>query len=568
MIYHDVIVVGSGLAGQRAALEAISHDIDVAIISKLKPMNSHSVLAQGGINIAIDDLDRTNYFEDTVKGSDYLADQDSVEILVNDSKIQIEFIENIDKIFDRNNDGEYSPKKFGGSITPRTLRASDSTGFSILNILYDQILNSKVRIYEDYQVLKLLTNNNQIVGFLGLNYNSINSNSIELFSCKSLILATGPSGYVFSNTTNSSSCTGDGIALAVSAGAKLKDMEFIQFHPTSLVDSNILITEAARAKGAYLLNANGERFMKNYAPEQLELAPRDIISRSMINEIIEGRSFSDLNEPYLHLSFTHFEEEFIKNNFNDIQTISTEFANTDITKDNLKIIPAQHYFMGGVSINNFAETNIKGLFAAGECACVSVHGANRLGGNSLLECIVFGQIAGKHAAIHAKNSNKISIIDEESHISIFYKELTNRFTNSSSSDNLDISSLRNDMRSIMTNYAGIIRDEDNINFGLKKIHNMKNLIYSNQFRSRSSNPSISEISEFFELSFMLELSEIILLSALTRNESRGAHFRSDYSSRNDNDWLKHIIIQKINSSYEVSYLPVRITTLNPDIRNY
>ena len=568
MIYHDVIVVGSGLAGQRAALEAISHDIDVAIISKLKPMNSHSVLAQGGINIAIDDLDRTNYFEDTVKGSDYLADQDSVEILVNDSKIQIEFIENIDKIFDRNNDGEYSPKKFGGAITPRTLRASDSTGFSILNILYDQILNSKVRIYEDYQVLKLLTNNNQIVGFLGLNYNSINSNSIELFSCKSLILATGPSGYVFSNTTNSSSCTGDGIALAVSAGAKLKDMEFIQFHPTSLVNSNILITEAARAKGAYLLNANGERFMKNYAPEQLELAPRDIISRSMINEIIEGRSFSDLNEPYLHLSFTHFEEEFIKNNFNDIQTISTEFANTDITKDNLKIIPAQHYFMGGISINNFAETNIKGLFAAGECACVSVHGANRLGGNSLLECIVFGQIAGKHAAIHAKNSNKISIIDEESHISIFYKELTNRFTNSSSSNNLDISSLRNDMRSIMTNYAGIIRDEDNINFGLKKIHNMKNLIYSNQFRSRSSNPSISEISEFFELSFMLELSEIILLSALTRNESRGAHFRSDYSSRNDNDWLKHIIIQKINSSYDISYLPVRITTLNPDIRNY
>ena len=568
MIYHDVIVVGSGLAGQRAALEAISHDIDVAIISKLKPMNSHSVLAQGGINIAIDDLDRTNYFEDTIKGSDYLADQDSVEILVNNSKIQIEFIENIDKIFDRNNDGEYSPKKFGGAITPRTLRASDSTGFSILNILYDQILNSKVRIYEDYQVLKLLTNNNQIVGFLGLNYNSINSNSIELFSCKSLILATGPSGYVFSNTTNSSSCTGDGIALAVSAGAKLKDMEFIQFHPTSLIDSNILITEAARAKGAYLLNANGERFMKNYAPEQLELAPRDIISRSMINEIIEGRSFSDLNEPYLHLSFTHFEEEFIKNNFNDIQTISTEFANTDITKDNLKIIPAQHYFMGGVSINNFAETNIKGLFAAGECACVSIHGANRLGGNSLLECIVFGQIAGKHAAIHAKNSNKISIIDEESHISIFYKELTNRFTNSSSSNNLDISSLRNDMRSIMTNYAGIIRDEDNINFGLKKIHNMKNLIYSNQFRSRSSNPSISEISEFFELSFMLELSEIILLSALTRNESRGAHFRSDYSSRNDNDWLKHIIIQKINSSYDVSYLPVRITTLNPDIRNY
>jgi len=568
LIYHDVIVVGSGLAGQRAALEAIGHDIDVAIVSKLKPMNSHSVLAQGGINIAIDDLDRTNYFEDTVKGSDYLADQDSVEILVNDSKIQIEFIENIDKIFDRDNDGEYSTKKFGGAITPRTLRASDSTGFSILNILYDQILNSKVRIYEDYQVLKLLTNNNQIVGFLGLNYNSINSNSIELFSCKSLILATGPSGYVFSNTTNSSSCTGDGIALAVSAGAKLKDMEFIQFHPTSLVDSNILITEAARAKGAYLLNANGERFMKNYAPEQLELAPRDIISRSMINEIIEGRSFSDRNEPYFHLSFTHFEEEFIKNNFNDIQTISTEFANTDITKDNLKIIPAQHYFMGGISINNFAETNIKGLFAAGECACVSVHGANRLGGNSLLECIVFGQIAGKHAAIHAKNSNKIPIIDEESHISIFYKELTNRFTNSSSSNNLDISSLRNDMRSIMTNYAGIIRDEDNINFGLKKIHNMKNLISSNQFRSRSSNPSISEISEFFELSFMLELSEIILLSALTRNESRGAHFRSDYSSRNDNDWLKHIIIQKINSSYDISYLSVRTTTLNPDIRNY
>jgi len=568
LIYHDVIVVGSGLAGQRAALEAISNDIDVAIVSKLKPMNSHSVLAQGGINIAIDDLDRNNYFEDTIKGSDYLADQDSVEILVNNSKNEIEFIENIERIFDRNNDGEYSPKKFGGAITPRTLRASDSTGFSILNILYDQILNSKVKIYEDYQVLKLITIDNRISGFIGLNYNSTNSNCLELFSCKSLILATGPSGFVFSNTTNSSNCTGDGISLAVSAGAKLKDMEFVQFHPTSLVGSNILITEAARAKGAYLLNANGDRFMKNYAPEQLELAPRDIISRSMIKEIIEGRSFSNLNEPYLHLSFTHFEPEFIKNNFNDIQIVSTEFANTDITKYNLKIVPAQHYFMGGISINNSAETNVNGLFAAGECACVSVHGANRLGGNSLLECIVFGQIAGKNAAIYAKNSNIISITDEESHISELHKELSEHFTNSFDDDILDISSLRNDMRSIMTNYAGIIRDEDNLNLGLTKIYNIKKLIDSYQFRSKSSNPTISEISEFFELSFMLELSEIILLAALNRNESRGAHFRSDYSSRNDNDWLKHIIVQKINSSYDISYLPVRITTLNPDVRNY
>tara|TARA_B100001123_G_scaffold316654_1_gene354600 strand:+ start:17880 stop:19586 length:1707 start_codon:yes stop_codon:yes gene_type:complete len=568
LIYHDVIVVGSGLAGQRAALEAINNDVDVAIISKLKPMNSHSVLAQGGINIAIDDLDQNNYFEDTIKGSDYLADQDSVEILVNNSKHEIEFIENIERIFDRNNDGEYSPKKFGGAITPRTLRASDSTGFSILNILYDQLLNSKVKIYEDYQVLKLITNDEQISGFIGLNYNSTNSNCIELFSCKSLVLATGPSGYVFSNTTNSSSCTGDGIALAVSAGAKLKDMEFIQFHPTSLVGSNILITEAARAKGAYLLNSDGERFMKNYAPEQLELAPRDIISRSMIKEIIEGRSFSDLNEPYLHLSFTHFEPEFIKNNFNDIQIVSREFANTDITKHNLKIVPAQHYFMGGISINNSAESNVKGLFAAGECACVSVHGANRLGGNSLLECIVFGQIAGRSAAIFSKNSHKIFITDEDSHISKFNKELSECFTNSSNNNILDISSLRNDMRSIMTTYAGIIRDENNINLGLMKIHNLKNLIHSNQFKSKSSHPNISEISEFFELSFMIELSEIILLSALNRKESRGAHFRSDYSSRNDNDWLKHIIIQKINSTYDISYSPVRITTLNPDVRNY
>jgi len=572
LIYHDVLVIGSGLSGQRAAVEAAKNGADVGIISKLKPMNSHSVLAQGGINIALDESDQSTYFEDTVKGSDYLADQDSVEILVNNSKYEIEYLEKIQNIFDRSIDGKYSHKKFGGAVRPRTLRASNSTGFSILNIFYDQILNSSIKIYEDYQVIRLLTDDNKINGFVAINYNyNSNSDQIELFSCKALILATGPSGYIYSQTTNSSSCTGDGIALALSVGAKLKDMEFIQFHPTSLIGSNILITEAARAKGAYLINKNGERFMKNYSPNQLELAPRDIITRSIVNEIKEGRGFNDSEEEYIHLSFTHLGEITIKNDFDDVINISKEFAKTDITKDALKIIPAQHYFMGGISINNSAETNVEGLFAAGECACVSVHGANRLGGNSLLECLVFGKIAGQNAAFYAKNAINPSLQSKEyyrSEILQYLNENFNKFSFSNSTKSLKIHDVRNHMRKIMNSSGGIIRDAVHINNGLQGIRRLKDEVHLHGFISKNDYISVREISEFFELSFMLELSEVILISALTRTESRGAHFRADFSSRDDKSWLKHTLIQKKNNDYVVSYFPVRITNLVPNNRSY
>jgi len=572
LIYHDVLVIGSGISGQKAALEASKNGSSVGIITKLRPMNSHSVLAQGGINIALDEIDKITYFEDTVKGSDYMADQDSVEILVNNSKNEIEYLENIQNIFDRDDEGGHSHKKFGGAVKPRTLRAANSTGFSILNIFYEQIINSQIKIYENYQVIKLLTNDNKIDGLVAVNYNSNSSNDqFELFSCKALILATGPSGYIYSQTTNSSSCTGDGIALALSAGAKLKDMEFIQFHPTSLIGSNILITEAARAKGAHILNRNGERFLKNYAPDQLELAPRDIITRSIINEIKEGRGFVDSEEAYVQLSFTHLGEVNIKNDFDDILNISKEFAKTDITKDPLKIIPAQHYFMGGVSINNSAETNIDGLFAAGECACVSVHGANRLGGNSLLECIVFGKIAGQNAAFYAKNAINSTLKNVDHYRDEILTDLNKYFHKPSiknSDQLLKMRDVRNQMRKIMNLHAGIIRNDSSLQHGLQEIRNIKNKVDLNGFILNNEHITSIEISELFELFFMLDLSEVVLISALNRTESRGAHFREDFASRNDTHWLKHILIQKENNEYIISYSPVRVTNIVPDGRSY
>ena len=389
------------------------------------------------------------------------------------------------------------------------------------------------------------------------------------FFSKTTILATGPFGYLFNNTTNSIICTGDGVAIAYRAGASLKDMEFVQFHPTSLIGSNILITERARAKGAYLLNNKGERFMEKYAPKSMELAPRDIISRAMVKEIKLGLAFEDDEYgPYVELSFTHLSEAVILKSLKDIRDIGLHFTKTDIMTEPLKVIPAQHYMMGGISVDLNCNTDVNSLYAAGECACLSVHGANRLGGNSLLECLVFGRISGKSASIYSQSlsdfdydiANRL-VLTQESR----FKKTINSILDSS--ENLNISHILKEMKIIMNSHASISRNKKSLQYAKEQLSKLQ-ILMNDVCINNSNTYSNLELCSYFELHNMLDLSEIIIESSLERKESRGSHFRLDYPVRNDKEWLNHILIKKIDSGFNLSIKPVDLSDLSLETRNY
>ena len=413
MIYHDVIVVGGGLAGLRAAIELNRHNVKVAIISKVHPTRSHSIAAQGGINAPLGNHPRGGYDNcekhafDTVKGSDYLADQDAVIRMTKDAAERIYEMEHWGCPFNRNAEGKIAQRPFGGAGFPRTCYVADTTGHALLHTLYQQTIKFKqaaerkeMVIYEEWLVTDLVVEDGICVGVIALD---IISGRLEAFQAGAVIFATGGAGRIYGNSTNALINTGMGMAVPYWAGVPLKDMEFIQFHPTTLVGKNILITEGCRGEGGFLLNNKGERFLEKYSDSKkdMEVAPRDIISRNIIREIMAGGGFDN---SYVHLDLRHLGEEKIIQRLPGIRDICMEFAGVDPAKDLIPVQPGQHYTMGGIDCSTECETNVKGFYAAGEAACVSVHGANRLGGNSLLDTIVFGAIAGSNAAGHVRNS--------------------------------------------------------------------------------------------------------------------------------------------------------------------
>ena len=556
--FTDVLIIGSGIAGLRASLEASKYSNNVKIISKLPVMRSHSVSASGGINsVSIPSDSIKSYLEDTIKGSDYLADQDAVSTLVNHANIEIKYLENIGVDFDKF-DKAYSTNKLGGAQFSRALNSSTQIGLSIMQGLYDEVKNNDIPILENWHVLDLLVDNNRCYGLIALNKDN---NKVQKFLSHLVIIATGPTGHIYSNTTNSTNCTGDGIAIAYRAGALLKDMEFVQFHPTSLLGSNILITERSRSAGAYLLNKNGERFMSRYAPSSLELAPRDIVSRSILSEINDNRGLIDPDYgDYIQLSFTHLSDSIIDEKLSDVKELASSLLNIDIKQTPLKIIPAQHYMMGGIKINVNCETSISHLYAAGECSCPSVHGANRLGGNSLIECLVFGKIAGSQIKNHS-NTRDIEINSLNFHSDISnYENILNNV------DSEYITSICSKLQSLMTSNVGIFRTKKLLKQSLVDLSDLKNQVLSHNFNSQNNSKSSSHC--YFELLNMIDVSETIIFSSIIREESRGSHYRLDFPSRNDKDWLNHILIQLSNSNIQSSLEPVIIDNIIPDSRSY
>jgi succinate dehydrogenase / fumarate reductase flavoprotein subunit len=524
------------------------------------PLRSHSVAAQGGINAAFGNVvpdDWNKHAFDTIKGSDYLADQDAVEILCKNIIFGIVEIDSFGAIFDRLPDGKLAQRPFGGGSFPRTCYAGDSTGHEILNTLYEQMIKNNVRVYEEWISTSLIVEENRCKGAVAIN---LKNGETAYFRSKAVILATGGSGRVYERTTNSHQSTGDGKSMAYRAGAQICDMEFVQFHPTTLVGTNILISEAARGEGGLLLNNKKERFMEKYAPDMQELAPRDIVVRSIQSEIDEGRGSGMKGEEFIFLDLRKVGKKKLVSKLPQIYKLAKDFANIDAAQVCIPVQPAQHYAMGGIRTNNSAQSSIIGLFACGECACVSVHGANRLGGNSLAETLVFGKIAGA-TALEYVGKQKMSGIPKS--IEVEKKKIKSLFRNGTES----APEIRKELQKVMKEKAGIFRNEQDLERALTIIRALKDR-YSNVRVKDETRFFNTELMQAIELGFMLDNAELIALGALLRKESRGSHFRTDFSNRDDKNWLKHTIITMKDGKPLVSYEPVRITKFEPAKREY
>ncbi|MCX9011659.1 MAG: FAD-binding protein [Candidatus Methanoperedens sp.] len=556
MFRHDIIIVGGGLAGLRAAIAA--KGADVAVISKVHPLRSHSVSAQGGINAALGKNDRwEDHAFDTIKGSDYLADQDAVEVLCRDAPERVIEMEHWGTLFSRV-DGRIAQRPFGGAGFPRTAYAEDRTGHHLLHTMYEQSLRNDIRVYSEWLVTRLIVNEGRCAGVVGYN---IAMGEIAGFQAKAVIFATGGYGRIYKRSTNSVINTGFGCAVAYRAGAALDDMEFVQFHPTTLYGTNILITEGARGEGGFLKNRNGERFMQRYSPNMLELAPRDIVARAIQTEINEGRGFEG---GYVNLELMHLGEKNIKERLPGIRQISMDFANIDPVKKPIPVQPGQHYSMGGIASNKNCETSIAGFYACGECSCVSVHGANRLGGNSLLETIVFGKIAGENAK------------DYSSRVDYGETEIIERAVEGESKKISELSSrgegeavytIRDELRAVMDEKVGIFRDGQNLKAASEKISELRDRFKNVRVRNKGKVFN-QELVNVLELEGMLDVAQVISLGALARKESRGSHYRTDYPARDDKDWLRHTLAAFAPDGPRIDYKPVVITLYKPKAREY
>ena len=563
-VSHDVLIIGAGGAGMRAAYEiAKNKDIDVAVVSKIFPTRSHTGAAQGGINAALnnnrdkgeDSIDSHTF--DTVKGSDYLGDQDAIEVMCKNAPKDIIELEHMGCLFSRDDDGNIAQRPFGGAGFPRTCYSADITGHVILHTLYEQLLKKGVKFYNEFFVLSLIIEEDLIKGVIAID---IATGELAVMKASTVILATGGAGRVYSGSTNALVSTGDGIAIAYRAGAPLKDMEFVQFHPTTLASNGVLISEAARGEGGYLLNKNEERFMEKYAPSAKELASRDVVARAEQTEINEGRGVDGC----VLLDLRHLGKEKILSRLPQIRELALDFAGVDCIDEPIPVKPGAHYYMGGIDVNVDGQTSINGLFACGECACLSVHGANRLGGNSLLETIVFGKLAGKKAVDYFSETGKVDDVDPRhlEEVDVFLKKLHEK-------DGIEnVYSIRDDLQKNMNENVGIFRSEEKIQKGLDEIEKLKER-YLNVGISDKGKVYNFELTEYFEIGYLLDLAEATAKSALLREESRGSHQREDFPERNDSKFLNHSMTYFNRSGLpNVRYKRVEITKYKPMERKY
>ncbi|MDH5482450.1 MAG: succinate dehydrogenase/fumarate reductase flavoprotein subunit [Candidatus Bathyarchaeota archaeon] len=560
---HDIIIVGAGLAGLRAAVAAaeVGNKLDIAVFSKHHPLRSHSVCAQGGTAAVMHEKDSFDLHAfDTVKGADYLADQDAVEFFVRRAPKEIVLTEHWGCPWSRTPDGKMNQRPFGGHTQPRACFAADMTGFHEMHAIYGKATTySNIKFYDEWFVTSLIVENNTAIGLTAI---EMTTGKLHAFTAKAIVMATGGHERIYEFTTFSHTTTGDGMAIAYRAGVPLEDMEFVQFHPTGLIPSGVLITEGARGEGGYLINANGERFMKRYAPERMELAPRDVISRAEQTEILEGRGLQGPYGPYIALNLTHLGEEKINERLPLIRDVAIKLGGVDPVKEPIPIRPAAHYSMGGIRINVKTETPIAGLYAAGECSCISVHGANRLGTNSTADCLVFGVVAGEEAARRALSTSlrevsKEKLLAEENRIA----EILNR------EGSERISVIRDQMRRIMNEKVWIYRRGDQLESALKEIRELRKRFKDIKIEDKGKSFNTGFFSAL-QLDFMLELAEVTVASAIPRTESRGAHSRLDYPKRDDQNWLKHTLAYCTKDGPRLEYIPVTVTKWPPVARKY
>jgi succinate dehydrogenase / fumarate reductase, flavoprotein subunit len=561
VIRHDVVVIGGGLAGMRAAVEAAEGGADVAIVSKMHPVRSHSGAAQGGINAALgnreEDTPEAHAF-DTIKGSDYLGDQDAIEAMCEDAPKQIVWLEHRGCIFSRMPDGRIAQRPFGGAGSPRTCYSADVTGLVILHTLWEQLERFGVKVYEEYYCTALAIEDGIGSGVVAYN---MRNGELELIVAKATIFATGGAGRMYLKTTNGYASTADGVGICYKAGIPLMDMEFMQFHPTTLKENGVLMTEGARGEGAYLLNAQGERFMFKYAPSKGELASRDVVSRAEWTEILEGRGVDGC----VFLDMRHLGREKILERLPQIRELALDATGKDAVNEPIPILPGAHYTMGGIETDKWGATRVPGVYAAGECACVSVHGSNRLGGNSLLETIVFGSRSARHAIDFIKKSGEVkpserTLRDQQDRINALL----------ASKGGTRAPKLRHAMNEAMSENAFIFRDEKGLTKAVEDLDRVRKEFDAGVYVMDKSKTFNTDLISTFETDFLIDASYALAKCALERKESRGAQARTDFPERDDTNWLKHTLAwRQADGSPRLDYSrAVTITKFEPQVRTY
>ena len=570
----EAIVVGGGGAGLYAALALSKAGVQTAVISKLYPTRSHTGAAQGGIGAALGNTEEDHpewHMFDTVKGSDYLADQDAVELMCNEAVTTVYELEHLGLPFNRTADGKIDQRKFGGHTKEhgkapvnRACFSADRTGHMILQTLYQQCIKNNTRFFDEFHVVDLILENNICCGVIAF---EIETGEFHIFHAKAVLFATGGSGRMFKITSNAHALTGDGMAIALRNGIPMQDMEFFQFHPTGIYKMGILLSEACRGEGGILRNNSGERFMERYAPTIKDLAPRDIVSRCIYLEVKDGKGID--GKDYVHLDLTHLGAEVIEKKLPDISDFVRTYMGLDPTKDLIPIQPTAHYAMGGIPTNFNSEvvrdennTIVKGFYAAGECACVSVHGANRLGTNSLVDILVFGRRAGLSMANYCKQTEfKQLPKDPAAPAQEMFSKLRSQKTGEK------ISTLRGELQQVMMDQCGVFRTEDLLKKCLEKVQELKER-YKKITVSDQSQVFNSDLLDAVELGNLIDLAEVTVVSALARQESRGAHTREDFPKRNDENWLKHTLATTSTQGVQLKYKPVVITKFQPQERKY